>query len=166
MQVLCNSARRCTCCHSFSCVSGVHGGSASCEKLQILQGLKLAKGDIEPEAADDWVCMEWGEVGGPAAREAALWVQLQREFKRRNLLPLVAVRRLDALDFQWEPKVPLLWTCLPSKASHLLAKMTELSRPSEWQRVSCAGNLFLCYIYSVAVWARDDIGHLAYCDIF
>ena len=111
---MCNSARRCTCCHSFSCVNGVHGGSASCESLQTLQGLKLANGDIEPEAADDWMCMEWGTVGGPAAREAVLWVQLQREFKRRNLLPLVAVKRLDALDFQWEPKVPSLWRCLPS----------------------------------------------------
>lgn len=110
--------------------------------------------------------MEWGAVGGPAAREAALWVQLQREFKRRNLLPLVAVRRLDALDFQWEPKVRLHWRCLPSKASHLLAKMTELSRASEWQRVSYAGNLFLCYMHSVAVWARDDIGQLACCDVF
>ena len=104
-------------------------------------------------------------MGGPAAREAALWVQLQREFKRRNLLPLVAVRRLDALDFQWEPKVPLPWRCLPSKASHPSAQMTELNRPSEWQRVSCAGKPFLCYIYSVAVWARGDIGQLAWCNL-
>ncbi len=85
-----------------------------CEGLQTLQGVKLANEDIDPDAANDWVCMEWGAVGGPAAREAALWVQLQREFKRRNLLPLVAVRRLDALDFQWELKVPLLRGCLPS----------------------------------------------------
>ena len=49
--------------------------------------------------------MEWGAVGGPAAREAALWVQLQREFRNRNLLPVQAIRRLDALDFPWEPQV-------------------------------------------------------------
>ena len=51
--------------------------------------------------------MEWGAVGGPAAREAALWVQLQREFRNRNLLPVQAIRRLDALDFPWEPQVAL-----------------------------------------------------------
>lgn len=70
-----------------------------------MQELKLANGDINAEAAGDWVCMEWGTVGGPAAREAALWVQLQREFCKRNLLPAQAIKRLDALNFQWEPKV-------------------------------------------------------------
>ena len=64
----------------------------------------LINGDINAEAAQDWVCMEWGAVGGPAAREAALWVQLQREFQRRNLLPLAAARRLETLGFEWEPK--------------------------------------------------------------
>ena len=73
--------------------------------MVLLQEGKPATGDITAESAQDWVCMEWGAVGGPAAREAVLWVQLQREFYRRNLLPMVAVRRLDALGFQWEPTV-------------------------------------------------------------
>ena len=52
--------------------------------------------------------MEWGAFGGPAAREAALWVQLQREFQRRNLLSQVAAKRLETLGFEWEPKVRTL----------------------------------------------------------
>ena len=68
----------------------------------------MANGDIDAEAAQDWVCMEWGAVGGPAAREAALWVQLQREFQRRNLLSVVATKRLETLGFEWEPKVQKL----------------------------------------------------------
>lgn len=81
-----------------------------CRCIQIahvrpLQEERLANGEIDAEAAQDWVCMEWGALGGPAAREAALWVQLQREFQRRNLLPLVAVSRLETLGFKWEPEV-------------------------------------------------------------
>eukprot|EP00884_Botryococcus_braunii_P002348 jgi/Botrbrau1/12113/Bobra.0186s0031.3 len=45
-----------------------------------------------------------GTEGGPRAREAALWVQLQREFQRRNLLLRPAIRRLEALGFQWTPQ--------------------------------------------------------------
>ena len=52
-----------------------------------------------------WVGADWGACGGPAARELALWVQLQREFRRRCLLPAEGVYRLDVLGFQWEPKV-------------------------------------------------------------
>ena len=97
-----------------------------------MQELKLADDDVDPEAAQDWGCMEWGAVGGPAAREAALWVQLQREFRNRNLLPLQAIRRLDALDFPWEPQVTLpsqftchaFSTCLkqPMQAQHLAGR--------------------------------------------
>ena len=72
--------------------------------------------DINDEAAQDWACMEWGAAGGPAAREAALWVQLQREFRKRSLLPTQAIRRLDALGFPWEPQValPLAFPCCAS----------------------------------------------------
>ena len=49
--------------------------------------------------------MDWGARGGPAARELALWVQLQREFRRRHLLPAEAIRRLDAVGFDWDPQV-------------------------------------------------------------
>ena len=37
-----------------------------------------------------------------------LWVQLQREFHRRNLLSLVATKRLETLGIEWEPKVHTL----------------------------------------------------------
>ncbi len=53
----------------------------------------------------DWSGLSWGMEGGTQAREAALWAQLQREFLRRNLLPKNAVRRLDAIGFQWHPEV-------------------------------------------------------------
>ncbi|CAK0786054.1 hypothetical protein CVIRNUC_009267 [Coccomyxa viridis] len=78
-------------------------------ELLCMRELKLADDDVDPEAAQDWGCMEWGAVGGPAAREAALWVQLQREFRNRNLLPVQAIRRLDALDFPWEPQEGMEW---------------------------------------------------------
>ena len=48
-----------------------------------------------------WRCLEWGLRGGPQAREVALWVQLQREIRRRGLLPVEAVARLSTLGFQW-----------------------------------------------------------------
>jgi hypothetical protein len=53
----------------------------------------------------DWSGLSWGVEGGTQAREAALWAQLQREFLRRHLLPKNAVRRLDAIGFQWHPEV-------------------------------------------------------------
>ncbi len=58
-------------------------------------------------AADEfsWLGVDWGARGGPAARELALWVQLQREFRRRHLLPSEAIRRLDAVGFDWDPQV-------------------------------------------------------------
>eukprot|EP00884_Botryococcus_braunii_P002347 jgi/Botrbrau1/12112/Bobra.0186s0031.2 len=52
----------------------------------------------------EWTGLTWGPEGGPRAREAALWVQLQREFQRRNLLLRPAIRRLEALGFQWTPQ--------------------------------------------------------------
>ena len=53
-----------------------------------------------------WVGIDWGACGGPAARELAVWVELQREFRRRSLLPIEGVRRLDALGMDWQPEVP------------------------------------------------------------
>ena len=52
-----------------------------------------------------WVGADWGARGGPAARELSLWVQLQREFRRRYLLPIEGVSRLEVLGFEWEPQV-------------------------------------------------------------
>ena len=54
-----------------------------------------------------WLGADWGARGGPAARELALWVQLQREFRRRHLLPAEAIRRLDAIGFDWDPQVSI-----------------------------------------------------------
>lgn len=67
--------------------------------------MKVSTGELEPRSLHDWVGMDWGTFGGPAAREVALWVQLQREFRRRNLLSAPAVRRLNAIGFEWEPTV-------------------------------------------------------------
>lgn len=52
-----------------------------------------------------WLGMDWGAVGGLAAREVALWVQLQREFRRRGVLPSEAARRLSLLSLEWQPEV-------------------------------------------------------------
>lgn len=53
----------------------------------------------------DWVGLQWGPRGGRAARDLALWMQLQREFRSRSLLLNEAIRRLDAISFRWEPEV-------------------------------------------------------------
>ena len=52
-----------------------------------------------------WLGFDWGRKGGLQARELALWVQLQREFRRRNLLGTDAIKRLEAIGFIWEPEV-------------------------------------------------------------
>ena len=52
-----------------------------------------------------WLGFDWGRKGGLQARELALWVQLQREFRRRNLLGTDAIKRLEAIGFRWEPEV-------------------------------------------------------------
>lgn len=53
----------------------------------------------------NWLGFDWGRRGGLQARELALWVQLQREFRRRNLLGTDAIKRLEAIGFNWEPEV-------------------------------------------------------------
>eukprot|EP00887_Chlorella_sp_A99_P001316 scaffold14.g1316.t1 len=50
-----------------------------------------------------WVGYDWGARGGLTARELALWITLQREYQRRGLLPVEALRRFEALHVQWEP---------------------------------------------------------------
>lgn len=52
----------------------------------------------------DWVGLEWGPQGGLRAREVVLWAQLQREFRRRCLLPELAMKRLEAVGFCWDPQ--------------------------------------------------------------
>ncbi len=59
----------------------------------------VRKGDF------NWLGFDWGRRGGLQARELALWVQLQREFRRRNLLGTDAIKRLEAIGFNWEPEV-------------------------------------------------------------
>ena len=41
----------------------------------------------------------------PAARELALWVRLQGEFRRRSLLPAEAIKRFEAIGVEWESQV-------------------------------------------------------------
>jgi hypothetical protein len=50
-----------------------------------------------------WVGADWGARGGGTARELALWVALQREFRRRGVLPAEAEARLGAMGAEWEP---------------------------------------------------------------
>ncbi|CAL8466147.1 g5683 [Coccomyxa elongata] len=78
-------------------------------ELLLMRETKVSAGELSQRSLHDWVGMEWGAFGGPAAREVALWVQLQREFRRRNLLSAPAVTRLNAIGFEWEPKGGLEW---------------------------------------------------------
>mmetsp|Transcript_37594 Transcript_37594/g.96186 ORF Transcript_37594/g.96186 Transcript_37594/m.96186 type:complete len:748 (-) Transcript_37594:129-2372(-) len=49
-----------------------------------------------------WDLLRWGQAGGPQARRLAIWVQLQREFVRRGLLPPEGRERLEYVGVQWE----------------------------------------------------------------
>jgi hypothetical protein len=98
-------------------------------------------GDGIDRVADDWNGMEWGAFGGPAAREVCLWVQLQREFRRRNLLSAVAVRRLDALGFKWEPEVGIL---------------SLLSSQIVRKRLMAAVHVQRLFTFILEAWKRDS----------
>ena len=50
-----------------------------------------------------WLALDWGERGGSTARELAIWMTLQQEYHRRNVLSREAIQRLEALDVVWEP---------------------------------------------------------------
>ena len=83
-----------------------------------------------------WVGLGWGEAGGAAAREVALWVALQREFHRRGVLPSAAVRRLSLLGLQWEPQARALPRAVchaPARplAGELLAALAAPQRGSQ-----------------------------------
>lgn len=64
----------------------------------------------EGRGALSWLGADWGEAGGLGAREVALWVALQREFRRRGVLPAEAVRRLSLLGLEWSPQARRLST--------------------------------------------------------
>ncbi len=99
-------------------------GQLSEERLQILERMGFEFGDLaqiteewelrfdqlidwmlwhgENGQVFSWVGVDWGTRGGVTARELALWMALQREFKRRQLLPAEAEHRFEALHVQWE----------------------------------------------------------------
>jgi hypothetical protein len=99
-------------------------GQLSEERLQILERMGFEFGDLaqiteewelrfdqlidwmlwhgENGQVFSWVGVDWGARGGVTARELALWMALQREFKRRQLLPAEAEHRFEALHVQWE----------------------------------------------------------------
>jgi hypothetical protein len=100
-------------------------GQLSAERLQILERMGFEFGDLAQVTEEwehrfdqliDWVLWhgenrqrfswagaDWGERGGATARELALWLALQREFRRRALLPAEAVQRFEAIHVEWEP---------------------------------------------------------------
>ena len=49
-----------------------------------------------------WLGADWGARGGITARELALWITLQREYRARGLLPADALTRFDAIGVQWD----------------------------------------------------------------
>lgn len=75
-----------------------------------------------------WLGFDWGRKGGLQARELALWVQLQREFRRRNLLGTDAIKRLEAIGFIWEPEVTQM--VLPSVTLTVIVTVTTTKWPS------------------------------------
>jgi hypothetical protein len=100
-------------------------GQLSAERMQVLERLGFEFGDLahitehweqrfdqlidwmlwhgENGQVFSWVGIDWGERGGVTAREVALWMTLQKEFRRRQLLPDEAEQRFEAIGVQWEP---------------------------------------------------------------
>mmetsp|Transcript_6443 Transcript_6443/g.18579 ORF Transcript_6443/g.18579 Transcript_6443/m.18579 type:complete len:900 (-) Transcript_6443:636-3335(-) len=59
----------------------------------------------EAEVPGHLTCgLDWGEKGGPAARECALWVQLQRELRNRGIMEEETEKRLNATHMVWTPQ--------------------------------------------------------------
>ena len=99
-------------------------GQLSDERLQILERMGFEFGDVAQVTEEwelrfdqlidwmlwhgengqtfSWVGIDWGARGGITARELALWMALQREFRRRQLLPAEAELRFEALHVEWE----------------------------------------------------------------
>ncbi|DBB12200.1 TPA: hypothetical protein ACH3X3_006306 [Trebouxia sp. C0006] len=71
---------------------------------QLIEWLLWKDQDSVRKGEFNWLGYDWGRRGGLQARELALWVQLQREFRRRNLLGTDAIKRLEAIGFNWEPE--------------------------------------------------------------
>lgn len=98
-------------------------GQLSAERLTILERMGFEFGDLAQvtdewetrfdqlvdwvlwhgEAGEEfsWDLIRWGERGGVTARELALWISLQREFNRRQLLPVEAIQRFEAVYSGW-----------------------------------------------------------------
>lgn len=98
-------------------------GQLSQERLTILERMGFEFGDLAQVTEEwetrfdmlvDWVLwhgesgetfswdlINWGRKGGITARELALWISLQREFHRRQLLPAEAVQRFEAVYSGW-----------------------------------------------------------------
>jgi hypothetical protein len=98
-------------------------GQLSQERLTILERMGFEFGDLAQVTEEwetrfdmlvDWVLwhgesgetfswdlINWGKKGGITARELALWISLQREFYRRQLLPAEAVQRFEAVYSGW-----------------------------------------------------------------
>merc|ERR1719199_1829636 len=98
-------------------------GQLSQERLTILERMGFEFGDLAQVTEEwetrfdmlvDWVLwhgesgdtfswdlINWGKKGGITARELALWISLQREFYRRQLLPAEAVQRFEAVHGGW-----------------------------------------------------------------
>ncbi|DBA84918.1 TPA: hypothetical protein ACH3X1_005930 [Trebouxia sp. C0004] len=71
---------------------------------QLIEWLLWQDQDSVRKGEFNWLGFDWGRRGGLQARELALWVQLQREFRRRNLLGTDAIKRLEAIGFNWVPE--------------------------------------------------------------
>ena len=102
------------------------GGQLSSERFRILQRMGFEFGDLAQVTEEwemrfdqlidwmlwhgengqtfSWITTDWGARGGKTARELALWMSLQREFRRRQILPMEAIQRFEALQVEWEPR--------------------------------------------------------------
>ena len=124
----CVFTHRCCCCQVGS------GSSSSTVQLTWVYLLVWVSQDQDFVRKEkfDWLGFDWGRRGGLQARELALWVQLQREFRRRNLLDTDAIKRLETIGFKWEPEVSyfmhICTQCIPSK-QHV--------RVSLWHALPC-----------------------------
>eukprot|EP00803_Ostreobium_quekettii_P004387 evm.model.scf_42.14 EVM.evm.TU.scf_42.14 scf_42:93671-99960(-) len=101
-------------------------GDISQERLQILHALGFEFGEVAVITQEwenwfdtlvewlmlhaengeqlSWSGLDWYARGGWKFGQLAVWADLQRELRKRNLLPKEAVQRLSAIKFCWEPE--------------------------------------------------------------
>ena len=119
-----------------------------------VNGAAAAQQEGEGRGALSWLGLDWGEAGGLGAREVALWVALQREFRRRSVLPAEAVRRLTLLGLEWAPQARHLGSMVEELGFVYTGEYPTGAQPRScdvWRCPARSGRLCLVYCLNINI---------------